>query len=233
MPAHIIDEIKRDIRELFDKFDEDNDGTIDAKEICKTMTAFGTPTNMDQAQAMIKSVDKNGNNKLDLDEFEQLMRPKILEMMLTSEDNVEATRALFREADIDYSGYLTADEVWNVLIKQGVDVEFEDLVLLMDEFDMDGDQGLDIDEFVAMMNLGEEATFREEKAKDTFLAMRKANKLSVMDFIKAFGSLPASMIPSTFTAQWRKNKNTPSSVLKPQIDLQTMLWKDMYPIYSD
>ena len=233
MPAHIVEEIKKDIQDLFAAFDENRDGKIDADEICKTMTAFGTPTDLVQAQAMIASVDANGNGCLDYPEFEQLMRPKIMEMLLTSEDNVEATRALFLEADIDYSGYLTADEVWNVLIKQGVDIDFEDLVLLMNEFDMDGDQGLDIDEFVAMMNLGEEATFVEEKARDTFLKVRKANKLSVMDFIKAFGSLPASMIPSTFTAQWKKNKNTPSSVLKPQIDLQTMMWKDMYPIYSD
>lgn len=63
--------------------------------------------------------------------------------------------------------------------------------------------------------------------------MRKAKKLNVMDFMKAFSALPASFVPSSFTEHWQKKKNLPSSVLKPQVDPATMMWKDMYPVYSD
>lgn len=108
---------------------------------------------------MIASVDDNNNGSIDREEFGKLMRPIILDMLLSAEDNIEKTRALFKEADVDYSGFLTADEVWNVLLKQGIDISFDELCELMEEFDMDGNMGLDIDEFVAMMNLGEDATF--------------------------------------------------------------------------
>ena len=87
------------------------------------------------------------------------MKPIMLDMLLSTEDNVEATRAMFREADTDYSGFLSADEVYAVLLKQGVDLQFDELVELMQEFDMDGNAQLEIDEFVAMMNLGDDMNF--------------------------------------------------------------------------
>ena len=132
------------------------------------------------------------------------MRPIMLDMLLQSEDNVEETRALFREADTDYSGFLEADELWNVLIKQGIDLSFEELVQLMSEFDMDANAQLDIDEFVHMMNLGDDVNFQSEGSKTTYLKMRKAKRLNVMDFMKAFGNLPAAFTPSNFTENWHK-----------------------------
>jgi len=184
-------------------FDINGDGDIEAEEILQTMKGLGFPITLEKAKDMIASVDIDKNGKIDIQEFEELMKPILLDKLLASEDNLEATRALFREADVDYSGFLTADEVWNVLIKQGVDIGFEELCELMDEFDMDGNMGLDIDEFVAMMNLGEDATFENENAQETFLKVRKVNKLSIMDFVKAFGHLPASFVPSTFTDVWK------------------------------
>lgn len=159
LPQPILDEIKRDIDDLFRQFDIDGDGTITADEILNTMKGFGIQMTLEKAQEMINAVDLDRNGKIDPQEFDQLMRPIMIDMLLSSEDNIEETRALFREADTDYSGFLTADEVWNVLIKQGVDIDFDDLVTLMNEFDMDGDAGLDIDEFVAMMNLGDDVSF--------------------------------------------------------------------------
>ena len=182
---------------------------------------------------MIASVDTNGDQEIDRQEFVNLMKPIMLDMLLSTEDNVEATRALFRAADTDYSGFLTADEVYSVLLQQGVDLTFEELVDLMQEFDVDGNAQLEIDEFVAMMNLGDDVNFQEAGAKNSYLKIRKARKLNVMDFLKAFSNLPSSFTPSSFSDKWKLKRNLPSSVLKPQIDPKTMLWKDMYPVHSD
>lgn len=103
----------------------------------------------------------------------------------------------------------------------------------MQEFDIDGNAQLEIDEFVAMMNLGDEVNFANQESANSYLKIRKARKLNVMDFMKAFSNLPASFTDSSFTANWRSKRNLPSSVLKPQIDPRTMLWKDMYPVHSD
>ena len=102
------------------------------------MRGLGFQITMEKAEEMIASVDDNGDRKIDRPEFGALMKPILLEKLLSAEDNVEAIRALFKEADTDYSGFLTADEVYAVLLKQGVDLTFEELVDLMQEFDMDG-----------------------------------------------------------------------------------------------
>lgn len=41
----------------------------------------------------------------------------MLDMLLSGEDDVEKMRALFKEADTDYSGFLSADEIYAVFIK--------------------------------------------------------------------------------------------------------------------
>jgi len=46
---------------------------------------------------------------------------------------------MFKDADADYSGYLTADELYTVLIKNGVDLSYDELIELIQEFDVSGD----------------------------------------------------------------------------------------------
>lgn len=231
LPDEIIQEIERDLADLFREFDEDKSGDIDRWEIMKVMQGLGMEITEQKAADMISTVDKDNSGTIDFEEFKTLMKPKFLENILSKEDSLEDFRALFIEADQDHTGYLTADELYMVLAKQGTQVSFEELVQLMEEFDVDGDAQLDIDEFVALMNMGEELTFSSESAKNTFLKIRKSRRLNVMDFVKAFGSMPNSFVPSVIGSKWNKEKKAlPSSVFKPQLDSKTMTWKDMSPV---
>ena len=92
-----------------------------------------------KAEAMIKAVDADGNGKIDVNEFMQLMKPEMQSRLLEQDDRVEDFRAMFRDADTDYSGYLSADEVYTVILKAGIDLNFEELVELINEFDVNGD----------------------------------------------------------------------------------------------
>ena len=76
---------------------------------------------------------------------------------------------MFRDADTDYSGYLTADEVYTVLLKNGIDLKYDELIELMEEFDVSGDAQLDIDEFVAMMNTSSEMHFENQSSQSAYL----------------------------------------------------------------
>lgn len=60
----------------------------------------------------------------------------------------------------------------------------------MNEIDVDRNGTLDIDEFIALMSLGDEMQFRSAQAKNTFMNIKKARKLGAMDFFKSFKSLP-------------------------------------------
>ena len=141
---------------------------------------------------------------------------------------------MFKDADTDYSSFLTVDEVYTVLLKKGIDLSHEELCELIAEFDVSGDGKLDIDEFVAMMNISSDMVFNSSNAKATYLKIRQSNRLNVIDFMKAFKTLPSAFIPSVFTSKWvKESKLRPSEVLKAQLDPRTMTWKDMLPVLNE
>ena len=82
--------------------------------------------------------------------------PLMEDELLSQEDRVEDLRSKFLEADVDYSGFLSVDELWGLLHKMGADVTTEDVVLLMNEIDVDRDGQLDIDEFISLLSLGDQ-----------------------------------------------------------------------------
>ena len=159
------------------------------------------------------------------------MMPEMTSRLLEQDDRIEDFRAMFKDADTDYSGYLTADEVYTVLLKNGIDLQYEELIELMEEFDVSGDAQLDIDEFVAMMNTSSEVNFSNQGSEAAYMKIRKSRRLNVMDFLKALKNLPSAFVKSVFYEKWvKENKNRPSDVFKAQIDLRTMTWKDMLPM---
>jgi len=68
-----------------------------------------------------------------------MMMPLMQEELVNQEERVEDLRAKFLEADTDYSGFLSVDELWALLLKMGADVTHEDVVQLMSEIDVDRD----------------------------------------------------------------------------------------------
>eukprot|EP00353_Schmidingerella_taraikaensis_P013099 CAMPEP_0185572746 /NCGR_PEP_ID=MMETSP0434-20130131/4621_1 /TAXON_ID=626734 ORGANISM="Favella taraikaensis, Strain Fe Narragansett Bay" /NCGR_SAMPLE_ID=MMETSP0434 /ASSEMBLY_ACC=CAM_ASM_000379 /LENGTH=151 /DNA_ID=CAMNT_0028188727 /DNA_START=1530 /DNA_END=1982 /DNA_ORIENTATION=- len=151
---------------------------------------------------MIKTVDKDGDMRVDLNEFSALMRPEMQNRLLEQDERIEDFRAMFKDADTDYSGYLSADEVYTCLLRNGIDLTYEELLDLMAEFDVGGDAQLDIDEFVALMNTSSDLAFNSEGAKNTYLKIRMNNRLQVTDFMKALKNLPSAFVPSVFHQKW-------------------------------
>lgn len=234
LPADVDADIERQIRELFTIFDEDGNGFIDRHELMKTFQGLGYEVDEAKAEAMIQSVDTDGDMRINLQEFQTLMKPEMQNRLLEQDDRVEDFRAMFRDADTDYSGYLSADEVYTVLLKHGIDLAYGELVELINEFDVSGDAQLDIDEFVAMMNTSSDMAFHSQGAKQTYLKIRQSRRLNVTDFMKALKNMPSAFVPSVFHAKWvKESKHRPSDVLKAQLDPLTMTWRDMLPVVTE
>lgn len=170
----------------------------------KTFQGLGYEMDYEKADAMIKSVDTTGKGSINLQEFTKLMLPEMQNRLLEQDDRIEDFRAMFRDADTDYSGYLSADEVFTVLLKNGIDLSFDELVQLISEFDVSGDAQLDIDEFVTMMNTSSDMSFSTAEAKTTYLKIRQSRRLNVNDFMEAFRNLPQAFVPSVFHQKWTK-----------------------------
>jgi hypothetical protein len=103
----------------------------------------------------------------------------------------------------------------------------------MAELDVDRDGKLEIDEFAALLSCGDHVTFRNEASRGAFLQIRRARRLDAADFLKSFKNMPAAFGPSFIGERWRARDLLPSSVFKAQIDLQTMLWKDVLPVKTE
>lgn len=48
----------------------------------------------------------------------------VIDKLLATEESAQELRRLFKEADTDYSGFLSADELYGVLLKLKIEVSF-------------------------------------------------------------------------------------------------------------
>ena len=128
LPQDIRDDMAKQIDELFTIFDENGDQRIDQYELMKTFQGLGYEMNEARALELIASVDDNNDKVIDRTEFQTLMLPEMQRRLLEQDDRVEDFRGMFKDADTDYSGYLTADEVYTVLLKNGIDLKYDELI---------------------------------------------------------------------------------------------------------
>merc|ERR1712129_433830 len=58
-----------EMRAVFDEFDEDKGGSIDAKELQRAMDSLGQTLSMQEVNDLILEIDANGDGEVDFDEF--------------------------------------------------------------------------------------------------------------------------------------------------------------------
>jgi calmodulin len=132
-----------EFRHVFELFDKNGDGSIDANEIGQVMRSLGlNPTNKEVAD-LIAEVDKNGNQRLDFQEFVAFMSKHWHER-----DQEAELREAFRLFDRDNSGYITINELKQVMLNMGEKLNQEELEDMMREADVNRDGKLDYQEFV-------------------------------------------------------------------------------------
>ncbi|CAF0780984.1 unnamed protein product [Didymodactylos carnosus] len=132
-----------EFRRVFDLFDKDGSGSIDSQEIGQLMRSLGqNPTNK-QIEDLISQADKNGNQRLDFNEFVEFMSAH-----WNDRDQADELKEAFRLFDKDNSGYLTINELKQVMLNMGEKLSQEELDDMMREADLNHDGKLDYHEFV-------------------------------------------------------------------------------------
>ncbi len=59
------------LREVFNTFDADGNGSIDATEIKAVCESLGLEANATEVEALIKQADEDGNGKIEFEEFKR------------------------------------------------------------------------------------------------------------------------------------------------------------------
>merc|ERR1712150_426888 len=96
---------------------------------------------------MINSVDDNGDNEIDFNEFLVLMKSRIV----GEKDPDKELRDAFRVFDSDSSGAIDRNELKRLMKKLGQNLHENELDAMMDEVDTNGDGEISFEEFKAMM----------------------------------------------------------------------------------
>lgn len=77
---------------------------------------------------MIRQVDADNDGHITHSEFHTLLQPIVLDEFIKPEKDLEDIRSLFKSADTDMSGYLSADEFFKCLHRMGAEVTKDEVV---------------------------------------------------------------------------------------------------------
>lgn len=121
-------------------------GTIELHELQQVMRKLGQNPSEAELIEMINSVDDNGDNEIDFEEFLILMKSRIGER-----DPEKELRDAFAVFDTDGSGSIDRKELKRLMKKLGQALTEAELDAMMDEVDTNGDGEISFEEFKAMM----------------------------------------------------------------------------------
>ncbi|KAM3270393.1 putative calcium-binding protein CML16 [Capsicum chacoense] len=146
------DQLKQ-LKDIFMRFDLDNDGSLTQLELAALLRSLGLKPGGDQLHVLLAKIDHNGNGSIEFDELVDAIMPDINEDILMNNDQL---MELFRTFDRDGNGYITAAELAKQMAKMGHPLTYRELSSLMQEADTNGDGVISFNEFANI--LGKSAT---------------------------------------------------------------------------
>lgn len=85
-----------------------------------------------------------------------------------TQEQIEEYRDAFQHFDKDSSGFITTKELGNAMRSLGENPREEDLQMMINSVDIDGNGQMDFEEFVKLMVAKNQFSFNEEEAKEAF-----------------------------------------------------------------
>jgi Ca2+-binding EF-hand superfamily protein len=139
-------EQRQQLKETFDDIDTDKSGALSREELTRVMNMFSNRRKPSQRQVdrVFRAADVNGDGSISFEEFITAM-----EKVQLSQD--EEWQAGFRAFDTDHSGSIEPKEFIEACKNLGITLCQTDIQVLMEEFDKDGDQKINFDEFAALL----------------------------------------------------------------------------------
>ncbi|KAK3738106.1 hypothetical protein QZH41_013847 [Actinostola sp. cb2023] len=144
---HLTPQEIRDLKVVFDTFDTDRSGSIDARELRKAMRALGFKISQSSIQGMIVMYSLFYFRMIEFDEFLDF----VVSRQGDGRDVHDEILQGFKMFDTDKSGHITVDNLKKVSKLCGVKLNDQELKAMIQEADKDGDNQIDQEEFVKIM----------------------------------------------------------------------------------
>lgn len=142
----IPEEFVEEIRQTFQLFDKNQDGTIDQEELGDVFRSLGQHYTEAELHEMMAEIDSDQSGSIEFSEFLQLMRRRMRDTD-TEEEMVEAFKVFDRDSD----GFISFIELKLVMQQIGEYKDDSQIQEIIAAGDRDNDGKLNFDEFIRMM----------------------------------------------------------------------------------
>ncbi|KAF9926252.1 hypothetical protein FBU30_004147 [Linnemannia zychae] len=144
-----------DLKESFDTFDRNNDGTISRRELHSLLYTVGHKVNAQGLELLLTEYDTDKSGNIDFEEFlslaQRLIKNKSSVTQFTQEE-LASFKESFETFDKDGNGAINASELRSLLRIVGEKYQSKHIVETMKEFDTNKDDQIDFSEFLVLAN---------------------------------------------------------------------------------
>jgi len=110
------------------------------------MRALGFDVKKTEVLKILRDHDKDGTGLMDFEDFNRIMTERILDR-----DPMDEIKKAFQLFDDDKTGRISLRNLRRVAKELGENLDDEELQAMLDEFDLDQDGEISLEEFIAIM----------------------------------------------------------------------------------
>ncbi|KAJ6796183.1 calcium-binding mitochondrial carrier protein SCaMC-1-like [Iris pallida] len=114
------------IRSLFAFFDAAGKGFLDCAQIEAGLSSLRIPAEYKYARDLLKVCDADRDGRVVYEEFRKYMDAKELELY-----------RIFQAIDVEHNGCILPEELWDALVKAGIEIDDEELARFVEHVDKD------------------------------------------------------------------------------------------------
>merc|ERR1712224_80834 len=133
-------------KEAFVAFDKDGSGNITTKELGTVFRTLGQNPTEAELTEMVRQVDRDGSGTIEFPMFLMLVANNT-----KKPDTAEEVIASFKTFDKENNGFIPAAELRHVMMNIGEKLTDEEVDIMIQEADIDGDSQINYEEFVRNM----------------------------------------------------------------------------------
>ncbi|XP_017004332.1 uncharacterized protein [Drosophila takahashii] len=143
----LTNEQVEELKDAFDRFDLDSNGTLSATEMRLALISVGHEITEAELYDLIRSVAEREGQELDLSQFMRMLAPRMA--LVDHDDTLGRT---FNLIDRDHDGYVSGQDVRAIMLIMGEVVTDEEIKDICRAVDMDGDGRISLRDFISFMH---------------------------------------------------------------------------------